>query len=464
MTNRFVNREKELEYLTRVYKEQTSSLIVLYGRRRIGKTTLIKEFIKDKTALYLIATEESEKENKKNFQWALSDLTQNSLLKKAVDLEWDDIFLQFKSYQPKGKKILVIDEFQYLGRANKGFPSVFQKIWDEILVNDDVMVILCGSLVSMMIKQTLSYSSPLYGRRTGQIRLKQIGYKDYGTFFEKTDKINLIEYYSVTGGVPKYIELFNPMDNIFQAIENYILLRQSFLYEEPVFLLEKEVGSIGTYFSIIKSIAAGNHKIGRIASDLGIKQSGATRYLKTLIELDILERIVPVTEKNPEKSKMGLYLIRDNFIKFWFRFVYPYRNYLELENTGYVLEILKQNFYDNHVSYVFEDICREKVMDLDIQRQLGISLSKVGKWWDKNSEIDIVGISEGFKDIFFGECKYTRAKVDAGVYFNLKEKAQKVNYPPGVEKHFAVFSKSGFTQRMKDLKEQDSQLYLFQVL
>lgn len=463
MTYRFINREPELDYLNRAYDQDRSSLVIIYGRRRIGKTTLIKEFLRNKSALYLIATEEPENENKKNFQAALGDFAGNPLLQKGLILEWEEIFSIFRDHQPDQKKILVIDEFQYLGKGNKAFPSVFQKIWDEMFADANVMMILCGSLVSMMVRQTLSYASPIYGRRTGQLRMKQVMYKDYKAFFENPDHLNLIEYYSVTGGVPKYIEMFEPMPDIFRAIEQNILSRQSFLYEEPVFLLEKEVGDIGTYFSIIKSIAAGNHKIGRIASDLGIKQSGVTKYLRTLIELDILERIVPVTETNPEKSKKGLYVIKDNFIRFWFRFVYPFRNYLEMENTQFVLEKLKKNFVDNHVGFVFEDICMEQTVDISSKGGLDFPVSKVGKWWDKDTEIDLAALSFDGEDMLLGECKYIRKKVDVNVYHNLKKKSEKVKFSSTARYHYAIFSNSGFTPALQDLSAKEDRLYLFQV-
>ena len=458
----FINRDKELACLNQEYAQKRSALIVIYGRRRIGKTTLIKEFIKGKTALYLIATEESEHENKKIFQRILGDFTQNPLLKKDLVLEWEEIFSLFVNHQPDQKKILVIDEFQYLGKSNKGFPSLFQKIWDEMLADTGTMVIVCGSLVSMMVHQTLSYASPLYGRRTGQIRLKQVAFKDYGAFFSNRDDIDLIEYFAVTGGVPKYIEMFDPHPDIFQAIEKNILSRQSFLYEEPVFLLEKEVGEIGTYFSIIKTIAAGNHKLGKIAADLKRNQSGVTKYLQTLMELDVLQRIVPVTETNPAKSKKGLYIIKDNFIRFWFQFVHPYQNYLELDNTDMVLQKLSRNFRDNHVSFVYEDICREKLMDMSARGDLGFIISTVGKWWDKHTEIDIVGLSHKADDIIFAECKYTRSQMGIDDYFKLKKNARKVNYPPDARTHYALFSRSGFTPELLAHKKNDPQLMLIQ--
>ncbi|MBS3780514.1 MAG: AAA family ATPase, partial [Desulfovermiculus sp.] len=168
---RFVDREKEFRFLEGEFSRNRASLVVVYGRRRIGKTTLIKHFIQDKSAFYFVATEESERENRRNFQHAVAEYTQHPFLKKDVLLEWDEIFSVLHSYHQGERKIIAIDEFQYLGRAQSSFPSVFQKIWDQMLAEANVMVILCGSLVGMMVEQALSYSSPLYGRRTGQIRL-----------------------------------------------------------------------------------------------------------------------------------------------------------------------------------------------------------------------------------------------------------------------------------------------------
>ncbi len=460
MNSQFVNRIPELQYLQNEYNQNSASLTILYGRRRIGKTRLIKEFIKEKQALYFLATEEPENENKKALQALLADMTGNFLLTKGGILEWHEIFTLFSSSMSGRRTVLVIDEFQYLGKGNKAFPSIFQKIWDELLINSNVMVILCGSLVNMMVQQTLSYSSPLYGRRTGQIRLKQIPFRHYQEFFPNPDQINSVEYYAVTGGVPKYIELFRPSTDIFDAIKANILSTHSFLYEEPIFLLEREVGEIGTYFSIIKSIAAGNHKLAKIAAALGVNQSGMTKYLKTLMELDLIERIVPVTEKNPEKSKKGLYQIKDNFINLWFKFVYPYRHYLEMNHWEFVIEKLKQNFRDSHVSFVYEDICRENLLDLSSRGKIDIRIMKSGKWWDKDDEIDLVALSNDENKILFGECKYTTKKTDADLYYRLKEKAKKVKWHPDCEKQYILFSKSGFTDTLQQLAERESSLSL----
>ena len=301
--NNFVDREKELEFLNKEYERKGSSLVILYGRRRIGKTSLIKKFSKNKDIIYFLATEEAEKQNLNIFKNLVADNLKNDLVREANIDNWETIFKLIINELGENKKIIVLDEFQYLSKSNTAFPSVFQRIWDEVLKDKNVMVILCGSLINMMETQTLNYNSPLYGRRTGQIKLKQIPFKNYNEFFEKElDEKGLIEKYAVTGGVPKYIESFNNSKNIYHEIQENILNKQNYLYEEPMFLLQNEVVDVGSYFSIIKSIAAGNRKLGNIASNLSVNPTSLTKYLEILINLDILEREVPITEENPEKS------------------------------------------------------------------------------------------------------------------------------------------------------------------
>lgn len=303
---KLIDRESELETLQSEYARNGSALVVLYGRRRVGKTTLISEFIKDKNALFFLASEESETQNRHAFKEKAAEFMNSDLLRNADVKSWDVIFKALMDAAFASKPVIVIDEFQYIGKSNPAFPSIFQRIWEEILKAKQVMVILCGSLISRMESQTLSYNSPLYGRRTAQIRLTQIPFRYYGEFFPHKSRRELIEMYSVTGGVPKYIELFAESKDIYKAIERNVLNRSGYLYDEPNFLLQQEVSEVGSYFSVIKAIAAGNSKLSAIASMLEVKATSLTKYLKTLMDLDILEREVPITENNPEKSKNGV--------------------------------------------------------------------------------------------------------------------------------------------------------------
>ena len=446
---RFVNRKDERAFLEEEYNKTSSALVILYGRRRVGKTALIAEFIKDKPSVYFLATEEREEQNIRAFKTIVADFLQNELMAEADIKQWDILF-KLAAEKDMGKKVvIVIDEFQYLGKANPAFPSIFQRIWDTKLKDINVMVILSGSLISMMKNQTLSYDSPLYGRRTGQIKLRQIPFRHYAEFFPSFDRKKLIEFYSVTGGVPKYIELFEQGNDIYEAIEKNILRPSGFLYDEPDFLLQREVSDVGSYYSIIKTIAAGNHKLGKIAGSLEVKQTGITNYLKTLMDLDIIKREVPVTEKNPEKSKKGLYKIKDNFLLFWFKFIFPYRGMIESGHKERVMERIRNNFIDNHVSYIYEDICLEMLWDLNEQDVLPFHFDNAGRWWDNENEIDIVGLDNDGKNIIFGECKYHRQPVGSEVLSELRRKAYEVKRDNDCRNEaYILFSESGFTQEL----------------
>lgn len=459
----FINRDKEREFLNSEYNREGSSLVILYGRRRVGKTALASEFMKNKNALYFLVSEESEAQNRVAFKDIVADYTGNELLKNAFIDKWDLIFKALLDYRTEDKKLIIIDEFQYLGKSNPAFPSIFQRIWDTMLKDAKVMVILCGSLISMMESQTLSYDSPLYGRRTGQIKLKQIPFRHYHEFFPNKSRNELIEYYSVTGGVPKYIELFYESKDVYSAIEQNVLRKASFLYDEPNFLLQREVSEIGSYFSVIKTIASGNQKLSKIATALELKQTGLTKYLRTLIDLDILEREVPITEENPEKSKRGLYKIKDNFMLFWFQFLYPNLSYIESGNEELAMKKIHQNLVDRHISFVYEDVCIEEMWQLNALDKWSFNFDKVGRWWNNNTEIDIVAIDSTGNDIIFGECKYWENKVGIDVLLALEEKAKSVEWNQKSHRQwYVLFSINGFTDDLKNLAETRNDILLWQ--
>lgn len=456
---KFINRTNELNMLKKQYEQKEAAFVVIYGRRRIGKSRLIQEFVKEKRCISFLATEENETENRNAFKSKVADVLENPLLKAAQIDRWESIFdVIAEACDEKERLIVVLDEFQYLGKANAAFPSILMSIWDEKLKDKNIMLILCGSLINMMTSQVLNYDSPLYGRRTAQKKMQQIPFKHYHEFVPDLTAEEQIERYAVTGGVPKYIELFHTKGDIYDAIRDNVLDSSSFLYEEPEFLLRKEVSEVGSYFSILKVIASGNHKLGNISTVLNIKQSGLSKYLATLCDLDILERQVPITEENPEKSKKGLYFIKDNFIRFWFQFVFPYRDMLETGQEEFVVQKLKKSFVENHVSYVYEDICRERVWDLNGK---GMMFNRVGRWWDKENEVDIVAYDSMGEDILFGECKYSQNPKGIEVLADLKQKSHEVKWKNGKRKeHFVIFSKSGFTKELIERAEKDGSIIL----
>ena len=462
----FLGREKEILDLEKEYARD-GGFVVIYGRRRIGKTTLIKQFIKSKTAFYFLATKEVESQSMKRFAGVIARTTGNSVMQKAAFSDWLDLFQAVADFKPNEKKVLVIDEFPYLVKVNDSFPSILQNAWDEILKDSNVMLILCGSLISMMKKHALSYESPLYGRRTAQMRRAPL---PFTTVYEnqKLSFEEAAEQYSITGGVPKYMEFFSDGQPLYEQIKENVLSKNGFLYEEPNFLLTDEVQVPTNYFSIIKVIADGNHKLGTIAGILGLETSALTPYLKTLSELGFIEKQVPVTEKNAEKTRKGLYFISDNFLRFWFRYVYPYKGELELDNTQISLDELDKDFKEKFVAFAYEDICKEIFARLCSDKAIEFTPSKIGSYWlnDKsgNTQIDVMAVDTVNKRLFAGECKYHNQPVDADVYFELVKKvdnsAEIKSAFKGYTVIYGVFSKSGFTSRMTDISNSNPNLFL----
>lgn len=462
----FLGREKEILVLEKEYARD-GGFVVIYGRRRIGKTKLIKQFIKSKTAFYFLATKEVESQSMKRFAGVIARTTGNSVLQKAAFSDWLDLFQAVADYKPNEKKVLVIDEFPYLVKVNDSFPSILQNAWDEILKDSNVMLILCGSLISMMKKHALSYESPLYGRRTAQMRIAPL---PFTTVYEnqKLSFEEAAEQYSITGGVPKYMEFFSDGQPLYEQIKENVLSKNGFLYEEPNFLLTDEVQVPTNYFSIIKVIADGNHKLGTIAGILGLETSALTPYLKTLSELGFIEKQVPVTEKNAEKTRKGLYFISDNFLRFWFRYVYPYKGELELDNTQISLDELDKDFKEKFVAFAYEDICKEIFARLCSDKAIDFTPSKIGSYWlnDKsgNTQINVMAVDTVNKRLFAGECKYHNQPIDADVYFELVKKVDNSSEIKSAFKGYTViygvFSKSGFTSRMTDISNSNPNLFL----
>lgn len=469
MFENFINRETELKTLNdEYYNGRTGSFVVIYGRRRTGKTTLIKKFIEDKDGVYFLADMQNEKLQLERFKEILSLKYGDDSLKYVEINKWDFIFdyiisklspAAFGDTPDKtnnkhvNKHVIVIDEFQYLSGINAAIASIFQRLWDEKLKDKNVMLILCGSLVSLMYSLTLNYSSPLYGRRTAQINLKSLSFLNIKHFLKNKNADELLQYYSIFGGIPKYLELINPDLDIFENVKKIILSKDAFLYNEPLFLLKDEINEISSYFSILRVISQGDNKIGNIAAKLGLRTNNLTFFMEKLIELEIIERKVPVTEENPSKSKKGLYFIRDNFFKFWFRYVLPNQVYLETDNYEPVLIKIKETF-NQYVSFIFEDAAQEIL----IKEDLPFDIIKSGRWWDKNDEIDIIAC--GKNEILFGECKYWNDPAGLNVITELQRKSEKVNYP-AKERYYAVFSKSGFTEELLNIAEKNQKIRLY---
>ena len=438
----FVNRKKELKLLEEEYLSRDFRFTIMYGRRRVGKTTLLKEYISSKPYIYFLVTLEALPIVIERFGNLVADFLEDEFLRDIKLKSFEQIFSYLAKQNFSKKIVVVIDEFQYLGKLDNSIPSQFQYIVDEILKNKNIHLVLCGSIISMIYEQTLSYNSPLYGRRTSSIKLDALRFEYLSAFFLTKNEIELIELYAILDGVPKYLELFKESNSIFEAIERNILDKNAFLYEEPRFILQNEVNEPMTYFSILETIANGEHKLGNIAGKLNKNVQNITSFISKLIELEIIYKEVPVTEKFPNKSKKGLYFIKDNFFRFWFSYVLPYKSQLELGNSNYAMLKIKENF-SGFISKVYEDLSVEYTLK-------NYPLLKAGRWWSKDEEIDVVGVSEKF--ILVGECKYSNKKVGIDILQQLERKSKKIELNLPI-KQYLLFSKSGFTQELLEIEK-----------
>ena len=320
MLDKFINRFEELNALENKYKSDKAEFVVLYGRRRVGKTELIRHFCRDKPHIYLLATESSEAEQLREFSLKIGRHFDEDLLLKNPFSRWEDLF-DYLSDKAKERLILVIDEVPYLTKSNKALPSLLQKAWDENLRDTRIFLILCGSSIGMMERAVLGYKSPLYGRRTSSIELNPMLFKGVVEFFPNNSLKEHVELYSVLGGMPAYLQQFSEDKNLLDNIRENILAKGSFLYEEIEFILKEELREPRTYFTVLLNLALGKTKVNDIATAMNMDRNKISRYLSTLQNLRIIDRQVPITEKLPYKSRKGIYTLNDKFFEFWFRYI-----------------------------------------------------------------------------------------------------------------------------------------------
>ena len=438
----FVNRINELKTLNKEYQRDNSSFTVIYGRRRVGKTTLIKEFIRDKHRIYYYATEINIAMQLKSFSRDISE----SLGFSNISFEsFEDALIFLAKNIGDKKMILVIDEYQNLAKVDRGFSSMLQKVWDIYLKDTNIYLILCGSTISMMHSEVLNYSAPLYGRATTIINLKPLLADYIYDFVPNIDHEEFMNIYASFGTIPKYLEMYRKDESFQENILELILNKNSFLYNEGYFLLKQEINEVSTYFSILEAISKGATKLGEIAGVLEMQGSQLTRYMEKLISLGFIDKEIPVTEKNPLKSKLGRYRFRDNFLKFWFFYVYKNYRFLEIDLYESVLKEIERNFNDNFVSFAYEDYVQEQILQ-DPLKYLGFVPLKIGRWWNNKEEIDIVAFDE--EHISFIECKWTNRPIGINILDRLKEKSNIINTT--LKRDFIIFSKNGFSRNIKD--------------
>ncbi len=436
MSITFVDREKELEFLERLW-EGKNSFLPVYGRRRVGKTRLIKEFIADKPAIYYLARNSTYLHNLRGFSRAILERFPAPYLSEESFSSFADVFRYLKE---KGKLIVVIDEFPYLIQSDRRVLSEFQYIVDEIVRTSSLHLILVGSSVGMMEEHVLSQKSPLYGRRDGQIKLSPLGFFDSWKLL-RVNVEEAVRIYGVTGGIPAYLELFERFDDV----KRLAFDKRGFLYAEGDFLLSSELREPRVYKLILKAIAEGRRRFNEISTFTGIPRSNLFKYVEVLERLGFLRREIPVTAK--PRTKNTLYTIADSYLAFYFRFVERYRDEIELESLEFWEEFMEE--YNHYLGRVFEDVARQFLIELNKAGKLPFRFTKIGRWWRRGEEIDLLALNEWEKKALFIEVKWRElSEREAGrILRDLERKAELVGLDEW-KKHYGLVAK-GVQEREK---------------
>lgn len=455
----FIGRKRELSILEHQYHSDKLEFTVLYGRRRIGKTALINEFVKDKKVIYFTGVESNAKQNLENLS--------RSIMRFKPDRPIESVFPTFQtaleyvfSNSLDERIIFVIDEYPYVARASKSLASTLQLLIDQYKDRSKLFLILCGSSMSYMEDHVLSYKAPLYGRRTAQLKIQAFEFIEASQYIKNMSAVDKALAYGMVGGTPQYLLQLNDELTIEENIKRIYLNTASFLYEEPVNLLKQEVREPAIYNAIITAIAKGATKLSEISSKVGEDTSVCAIYLRNLIGLEIIKKETPYREK---PSKKTIYSIEDPMFRFWYRFV--------SDNTSLISRGLDElaysqiePFLSEYMGAVFEEIAKQYLW-LELSKGLcPVHFTDMGRWWGTNpktkqqEEIDIMAVQDS-NSALFAECKWTNEKVDVGVLEKLIERSSMFSYK---NKTFYIFAKTGFTKSCLSKAEKLSNVSLIE--
>ena len=443
----FIGREKELSKLTQLYNTNTFQFPVIYGRRRVGKTALINEFIKDKESISFTGLESTVSQNLENLSRAIH-LYMGTIGEAPIYQSFQSALETIFELAENKRVIFVIDEYPYVAKAYKAFSSVIQTMIDKHKDKSKLYLILCGSSMSFMEEQVLGYKSPLYGRRTAQFKILPFDFTESRKYFKNFSDNDMAEIYGIVGGTPQYLLQMKDSLSVEDNIKLNILDPNSYLFEEPVNLLKQEVQKAALYNAIITAVATGSTKLSEIATKVGEETSACAICLKKLTSLGLVRKETPFGEK---ASKRTIYKIEDNLFRFWYRFVPENLSLLQNDMIDIAYHSVSAGM-NTYMGAVFEEICKQYLWELNRKGKAAISFTSLGRWWGNDpkqksqTEIDIIGEADK-NTALFGECKWTNEKVDVGVLELLIERSKLFHYK---KVHYYVFAKSGFTKGCVD--------------
>lgn len=403
MVQLFSDRERELRFLEDHYETRQAELVVLYGRRRVGKTELCLRFAEKKRHIYFLADRRPEPHLIKELKIIMSQYLEDESFAKLAITDWVELFKEFTKWNKNEHTLIIIDEFPILIESNHAIPSIFQKIWDQNLKNTHTTLILLGSSVAMMETEVLDIRSPLYGRRTAQWRLEPLKLPHLKPFFPKHSIETLTQIYGCLGGIPAYLNKFDPKLDLWQNVEQKILTKGEFLNQEAEFLLREELREPRNYAAILQAVAQGARSYGEILAQTNLEKSMISKYASILEDLNFIKRIYPLGDK--PKPRKGQYTIADNYLSFWFRYLFPHKTELETGKTTPTLNRIRED-YNTYMGRAFEDISLELINEMQLRQQLPFNYTKIGKWWYRDTEIDLIAIEEQKHEATFIEVKW----------------------------------------------------------
>ena len=449
----FYCREEELRTMNNRYKKGHFECVVIYGRRRVGKTALINEFCKGKPTVYFSALNASSQENLEALSKAIYTCQNSDSTSAPTYRSYENALEAITGMAMEKRLVFVIDEYPYLAKAEKSISSRLQHIIDHSWQDSRIYLILCGSSMSFMEYQVLGYESPLYGRRTAQFKIQALTYREITEFHPELKAADQALLYGVTGGIPHYINKLDVDSNLDEALLDNLFSTSSYLFEEPENLLKQELREPAIYNSVISAIAAGASHSNEISTKVGLESGVCAKYLKVLLDLGILKKETPITEKPGKKT---IYAIDDNFFRFWYRFVPRNMSVISAGRMRLIYEQAVKRFYPDYMGLVFEKMCQEYL--LRYAKDLPILLSNVGQWWGTDSktrrevQIDIVGAPVDGNEYLIGSCKYRNEKIGIEELELLRRYAA-VFRQNGIF-HYYIFSKGGFTQALLEAEMQ----------
>ncbi len=460
----FIGRERELKSLNELYNKDGFGMSIIYGRRRIGKSTLIKEFIKDKRVVFYTATKVGKDRNLELFSKQVVSVLDSAF--EDISFPTIESLFDFISRKlTKEKLIIVIDELPYWAEKDEALLSVLQKYIDTEWVGRNLMIILCGSALSFMENKVLSEKSPLFGRRDTQIKLESFNYKESAQFVPNYSYEDKAICYGITGGIAKYLAMMDASKSLDDNIKRLFFRTDGYLYDETRNLLTQEFADTVLVNNIIEQIASGENTVKVIAAKVGEKEPTVLYTLEKLISVGLVEKKKCIMEeKNKKKTQ---YVLKDHMFKFWYQFIPKGVSVIELGSGDIYYEKVVKPKLHTFMGSVFKEMCRFYTLEQGIQGNFDSFLTRVGTWWGMENiesregikfaqaaDIDVVAISDVDKSAVIGECKFRNEKIDKGIYDTLLRRSEIISCKYRVKK-LLLFSLSGYTEWFDTLKKED---------